>query len=216
MTSQLPKKGSVMQEPQPSPESDTAHHRLLEAGRHLFLHQDYQRVSIRRIADRAGVNSAMIAYYFGDKSGLYRSVLLSYLNPVKSYVLENIKRFPEMSFGDLFRYFYRYAPRELIHMVVKSALYAPDSQRQWLIDTILRPLIQQVEQQLDHSLPKGQIHRPEQARLVLQSLLIAPLLLQPVLESVSRKPMDDAYFDELGDFIGTLLDRAFQPTDQDE
>lgn len=197
-------------------ETDSAHHRLLEAGRHLFLHQDYQRVSIRRIADRAGVNSAMIAYYFGDKSGLYRAVLLSYLNPVKAHVLENLKQFPAMSFGELFRYFYRYAPRELIHMVVKSALYAPDSQREWLIDTILRPVVHQVEQQLDQSLPAGKIHRPEQARLVLQSLLVAPLLLQPVLESVSRTPMDDAYFDELGDFIGTILDRAFrQPEDTD-
>jgi len=198
-----------MQTAQSGSETDSAHHRLLEAGRHLFLHQDYQRVSIRRIAGRAGVNSAMIAYYFGDKSGLYRAVLLSYLNPVKAHVLRNLKQFPDMSFTDVFRFFYRYAPRELIHLVVKNALYAPDAQRQWLIDTVLRPLVQQVEQQLDRSLPTGKIHRPEQARLVLQSLLVAPLLLQPILESVGQKPMDDAYFDDLADFIGTLLDRAF-------
>lgn len=184
--------------------------RLLEAGRHLFLHQEYQRVSIRRIAERAGVNSAMIAYYYGDKSGLYRAVLLSYLEPVKAHVLASLKRFPEMSFADLFRNYYRFAPRELIHLVVKSALFAPDNQRQWLIETVLRPLLRQVEQQLDQSLPEGNIHRPEQARLVLQSLLVAPLLLQPILESVGKTTMDDAYFDDLADYIGTLLDRAFQ------
>ncbi|MEX1215467.1 TetR/AcrR family transcriptional regulator [Saccharospirillum sp.] len=200
----------------PSSEKDTgAYDRLLEAGRHLFLHQEYQRVSIRRIAERAGVNSAMIAYYFGDKSGLYRAVLLSYLGPVKSHVLENLKQFPATSFVDVFKYFYRFAPRELIHLVIKNALYAPDAQRQWLIDSVLRPLILQVEQQLDQTLPDGKIHRPEQARLMLQSLLVAPLLLQPILEAVRQKPMDDDYFDDLADFIGTLLDRALRPSEGD-
>lgn len=193
----------------PDPEPNSAQHRLLLAGRHLFLRQEYQRVSIRRIAERAGVNSAMIAYYFGDKSGLYRAVLLSYLNPVKQYVLENLKQNSSRSFTDVFRFYYRHAPRELIHLVVKSVLYDTDDQRQWLIDTLLRPLLQQVERQLDRSLPSGRIHQPEQARLALQSLLVAPLLLQPLLESVSGKPMDDAYFDELADYFGTLLDRAF-------
>lgn len=194
----------------PSPGKDAgAHDRLLEAGRHLFLRQEYQRVSIRRIAERAGVNSAMIAYYLGDKSGLYRAVLLSYLNPVKTYVLENLKLSSTLSFAELFRYYYRHAPREIIHLVVKSVLYDPGDQREWLIDTVLRPLLHQVERQLDRTLPAGRIHRPEQARLALQSLLVAPLMLQPLLESISEKPMDDAYFDELADYFGTLLDRAF-------
>jgi AcrR family transcriptional regulator len=200
----------------PPSEKDTgAYDRLLEAGRHLFLNQEYQRVSIRRIASRAGVNSAMIAYYFGDKSGLSRAVLLSYLNPVKADVLDNLKRFPTLSFAELFRNYYRSAPRELIHLVIKSALFAPDDQRQWLVETVLRPLLRQVEQQFGQSLPSGALHRPEQARVVLQSLLVAPLLLKPLLEAVSNKTMDDAYFDDLADFIGTLLDRAFQTSSSD-
>lgn len=186
-----------------------AREQLLEAGRYLFPRQEYQRVSIRRIAERAGVNSSLIAYYFGDKSGLYRAVLRSYIDPVKSFMLHELQHNRSLSFAELFRFYYRHAPRELIHMVVKTVLFEPNEQSRWLISEILRPMLKQIERQLDRSLPQGPMHQPELARLALQSLLIAPVLLQPVLESVQGRTLDDAYYEQLADYFGTLLDRAF-------
>jgi TetR/AcrR family transcriptional regulator len=55
--------------------------RLLAAARELFLRYGYRAVSSRQIGAAAGVNFAMIRYYFGGKPGLYREILQSVLPP---------------------------------------------------------------------------------------------------------------------------------------
>jgi TetR/AcrR family transcriptional regulator len=60
------------------PRSGTAgnvRERLLQAARELFLRYGYRAVSSRQIGAAAGVNFAMIRYYFGGKPGLYREIL---------------------------------------------------------------------------------------------------------------------------------------------
>jgi AcrR family transcriptional regulator len=48
---------------------------LLEQARKLFVGRGFHEVGTREIATAAGVNPAMIHYYFGDKEGLYRAML---------------------------------------------------------------------------------------------------------------------------------------------
>src|ERR1700688_2404257 len=55
--------------------------RLLEAARELFLRYGYRAVSSRQIGAAAGVNFAMIRYYFGGKPRLYREMLQGVLQP---------------------------------------------------------------------------------------------------------------------------------------
>ena len=50
---------------------------LLEAAMTLFAKHGYEKVTIKAIAEEAGVTSGMISYYFGGKGGLYREVLRS-------------------------------------------------------------------------------------------------------------------------------------------
>lgn len=54
---------------------DDAKSRILRAGRDLFAEQGYSSVTVREITARAGVNQAMISYYFGGKEALYGEVL---------------------------------------------------------------------------------------------------------------------------------------------
>lgn len=48
---------------------------ILDAARALFLTDGYDRVSLRAIAARAGVDAALISYYFGSKRGLFAAVM---------------------------------------------------------------------------------------------------------------------------------------------
>jgi AcrR family transcriptional regulator len=49
---------------------------LLRAGRMVFADRGFEGARTQEIADRAGVNKAMISYYFDGKQGLFSEVLL--------------------------------------------------------------------------------------------------------------------------------------------
>jgi len=48
---------------------------LLEAASRLFARHGVSGVSLRRVAEEAGVTPAMVHYYFGSKEGLYEALL---------------------------------------------------------------------------------------------------------------------------------------------
>ncbi|MHB8448477.1 MAG: TetR/AcrR family transcriptional regulator [Rudaea sp.] len=50
--------------------------RILDAAEELFSHHGIYGVSIRDIADRAGVDTALLHYHFANKDGIYEAVLL--------------------------------------------------------------------------------------------------------------------------------------------
>ncbi len=49
--------------------------KLLNATQALLATKPYREVTIREIADHAGLNSAMVRYYFGNKEGLFLVLL---------------------------------------------------------------------------------------------------------------------------------------------
>jgi len=48
---------------------------ILDAAERCFADQGFPATTIKRIAGAAGVNTALLYYYFSDKQGLYHSVL---------------------------------------------------------------------------------------------------------------------------------------------
>lgn len=56
-------------------DADATRRALLDAAGALFDERGYDRATIREIGDRAGVDPALIARYFGGKEALYLAVL---------------------------------------------------------------------------------------------------------------------------------------------
>jgi TetR/AcrR family transcriptional regulator len=56
----------------PAPDSRTG---ILDAAERLFARRGFQPTTIKAIAGEAGVNTALLYYYFADKQGLYHAVL---------------------------------------------------------------------------------------------------------------------------------------------
>lgn len=54
---------------------DATRAKLLGAAGHMFAERGYQGTTVRDICSRAGVNVALVNYYFGGKQGLYSAVL---------------------------------------------------------------------------------------------------------------------------------------------
>jgi len=61
---------------------------LLAAARERFLERSYREVSVRELAAAAGVNPAMVGYYFGGKQGLYAAMLQEVMGPLASRIEE--------------------------------------------------------------------------------------------------------------------------------
>lgn len=54
---------------------------ILEAARTLFAERGYQGTTMRAVAERAGVNAALVHHYFGTKEQLFVAALDLPLNP---------------------------------------------------------------------------------------------------------------------------------------
>ena len=68
--------------------ADAVRQRLVDTARALFTRRGFGEVSVREIAREAGVTPAMIAYYFGDKQGLYEAMLTSVFDTLLGRVRE--------------------------------------------------------------------------------------------------------------------------------
>jgi TetR/AcrR family transcriptional regulator len=99
-----------------NPEEEiSSRERILNSAEHLFAERGYNGVSIRDISTKAEVNSALISYYFGGKSGLYKDVLKKGDEVVAAYIKE--QALPTLSaeekifsFGEYFKYMSVYRP----------------------------------------------------------------------------------------------------------
>ena len=54
---------------------------VLDVARRRFLAEGYQAVTLRSIAQEAGVDAALISYFFGSKKGLFGAALTLSANP---------------------------------------------------------------------------------------------------------------------------------------
>lgn len=58
-----------------APLGEATRERLIEAGRRLFGERGFHHVTVRDLISEANVNLAAVGYHFGDKLGLYRTVI---------------------------------------------------------------------------------------------------------------------------------------------
>ncbi len=64
---------------------------ILDAAEHLFAHHGRDGVTLRAIASAAGVDTALVHYYFGDKEGVFRAVWnrrASVLNVIRNSAMD--------------------------------------------------------------------------------------------------------------------------------
>ncbi|MEU6236399.1 TetR family transcriptional regulator [Kitasatospora sp. NPDC047058] len=60
---------------------------ILDIARRRFLSEGYQAVTLRSVAADAGVDLALVSYYFGSKKGLFGAALALAVNPAEQLAL---------------------------------------------------------------------------------------------------------------------------------
>ena len=108
------------------PGPTTTPEQILDAARALFAERGYQGTTMRAVAERAGVNAALVHHYFKAKEGLFIAALRMPLNPAE-VVATLLAAGPREEFAQRFVRFFVRAWRDPVtgqrlQAVVRSAV----------------------------------------------------------------------------------------------
>ena len=192
--------------PRHQDKSDTAgevRERLLDAATELTVEQGFEASGLREIAARAEVSSGMIAYYFGDRQGLYEAMFQRAFDRIGQRVQALISDDPDRSSGDRLD--------ELVRIQVESIAADP-----WLPQLIVREVLARADSPSRAYFAKSVGSGPlmlmvrwleeEQQRGVLRSDF-DPRVMAMTLASISTFPF--LMLPVVGEEIGLDLDETF-------
>ena len=161
---------------------------LLSAARERFLERSYREVSVRELAAAAGVNPAMVGYYFGDKQGLYAAMLQEVMGPLAGRI-EAMLATPGDQDPDLPGFLRAYMQTAAAHpwlprLILRDVLSPGGAFRERFIEQFAGRLAPKVAA-LAGRHGAGRPGRPLDPRLTVVSMLslgLWPFLAMPLLE----------------------------------
>jgi AcrR family transcriptional regulator len=172
--------------------------RLLHAARELFLRYGYRAVSSRQIGAAAGVNFAMIRYYFGGKPGLYREILQA-LVPAQLRALEAASaEAGEAPLEDILANLVRVwaANPWIAGFVLREVLLPGGPMRAMFLREFPERLAPQVERAVQEQIRRGALRAdldPKLLVLSMVSLAIFPFLSFPLSSRVFGVRHDEEF-----------------------
>lgn len=195
---------------------------ILEAALQDFATHGYEGARVDRIARSAGINKAMIFYYFSSKQNLYRTVIKDVLNDfipqVQKVLMESSS--PERLFESLpalyIRYFSRH--RQVIQMIGRELIQSPAN-----ITPIIREIFSELPMAPSEMLPqvisawhrKGLISESDPVHFIFNivPLCLFPIIAQPMVEAILdiRISDDKEFLEERIQSITHLLKKGMLP-----
>jgi AcrR family transcriptional regulator len=170
------------------PGSPDTRERIREAARVRFLADGYQAVSLRAIAAEAGVDVALVSYYFGSKQGLFAATMALPMNPADIFqeVLKgDLKSLPERGLRALLAVWDAAETGGPLRTMAVTAVSNPEVTR-LLREVISRELVDQLAEKLGD--PNGR-ERAAAFTAQMAGVIFSRYLLQ--LEPIASMPADD-------------------------
>lgn len=193
--------------------------KIREAARKVFLEQGYEGAKIRQIADEAGVNLAMVNYYFRSKEQLFKRIYLETLQEFigRMLVLLNEQTPLEVKIWKLVD---RYTDFIIDNPMIPSFILVEHRQESVRLfsDLNVRNIIENsyFRRQLADEAGRGAIRAVEPLQLIASIMgnIIFPIMAQPVLTYVGS--MDDTAFrqflEERKQIIPEMIMAYLRPT----
>ncbi len=140
----------------------TVRDKLLKTAKKLFASKNYSAVTIREIGNVADSNSACISYYFGDKLGLYKELLLELLKDIRKQmeVIEKLKLSPKENLLAHHRSMMRnqQEDNESYRIIYKAIIDETDKKILRFVEhNYIKPLVESVAEIIEHCELKEEI-----------------------------------------------------------
>lgn len=202
---------------------------LVEAARVLFARHPFEAVSTRALAGEAGVDAALIRYYFGSKAGLFEQMLRETLDPVLQRLRQHSAphhadaascRIPQNLEALMRSYYQIMIPNPGLPRLIQRVMQGDRNTESYRIlerifEDILRLSQEWIQQQL---VATGHLRagvNPALVRLSVVSLMAFPMLAPPMLLENSGIRLNPDEIEQLIVFNVDLLQRALlQPHTQ--
>jgi AcrR family transcriptional regulator len=188
---------------------------LIEHARDLFVVQPYDKVSTRLVAERAGVNIAMIRYYFGNKAGLFEAMLRETLRPMQVQMQKLIDESSHNNFLDLMRTYYREmvkVPR-FPRLIAQVMNMPPSETQRELLEKVFLDVAKPAQDIIFEKLVEQGVLRkdrdPKLCRVSYISLMVFPFIAPPPLLALHGIELNEEFLNSLIEHNIKLMSEGF-------
>jgi len=178
-------------------DSERVRAQLLQAARSLFLSNEFKAVSIRQIADCAGVNGAMVSYYFGDKQGLYLAMVEELLQSLQQG-LQELQPGSAMTITGFSSTYCRLLAANpwWPNFMVRDVLFSDGKIRAAIIEKMGTMFVPKLLQSIQREITQKNFRTDLDPRLTLLSIMgmtVFPFIAKPMIEQVLKIKVDAAF-----------------------
>jgi AcrR family transcriptional regulator len=172
--------------------------KLIEAARDMLIESGYDGASTKQIAARAGVNAAMINYYFDSKEGLSRAMMLDVMSPLISRLEAVAAQANRISLAEFLRgYMQTIAVNQwLPQLVVREVLPVNGRLRAVFLQELTARAAKLLPDILAREQQEGTLRReidPDLLLLSMMSLAVFPFVARPVIEPTLGIKLNDPH-----------------------
>ena len=188
---------------------------ILRVAEARFATTGYAATSVREIADEAGVNPAMIHYYFGSKESLLKSVLEKALLPLATSI-EAMQNAKSVAPGDILRMLMRTIASHphLPYLVMREVMLPGGVMQEHFARNLAPRLGGALPGLLNREADQGSLRQditPQVAALGIMSLAIFPFVVRPVAEKVLDVHLSGEALKQFEDQVAEFVDRGLAP-----
>ena len=178
--------------------------KLLDAATSFAIERGLDGASIRDIADRAGVSSAMISYYFGDRRGLHEAMFQRAITTMATQ-FEAALEHPDDGLDTLDTLFRIHATAMaanpwLPRLIAREVLGSETDFRERFQELVGEHPLRLLKDVVGRAVEEGRIRAdldPVLCVITILSLTAFPFLSGPLIEGPLGIEMDDAFRDRL-------------------
>jgi len=192
--------------------------RLVEAALELARERGFQAIGVRQIASAAGVTPGMIAYYFGDKRGLYQAMFEATYQQLVERLRSLLDR--PRSGGDPISRLVDLQIRTLADtpwlppLLAREVLARESPLRELFTERLAKGPGVLIPQMLRSEIAAGRVRDDLDPLLLMMSILgmgMVAYLLQPVAGPALGYELDDDFRDRMIAHVQALLARGLAP-----
>ena len=189
--------------------SDAVRDSLLAAAREQFLAIEFKSVSVRSIAQAAGVNAAMVNYYFGSKQGLYLCMVNDALQDLEQQIAE-LKTNPASNIADFSDAYTRLLAENpwWPNFIIREVLFGEEATRELVVEKFAASFAPQLLASIQKDIERGRFRPDLNPALTLLSLLgmtVFPFITRPLLQQILGIEMDQQLAQALSDHNKSLF-----------